>query len=139
MEEKIPRYIENSSQDYPLNLVAVPSCETLNSIFLERKDIVEKRGKVALKVNPKDAKSRNIEDGDEIICFNDLGEVGFVAEVTDTVAQGAVVAEGVYDMDFSINGRLVNTLHDDRLSDIGEATTLNSNTVDIKKCKKYMK
>ena len=139
MEEKIPRYIENSSQDYPLNLVAVPSCETLNSIFLERKDIVEKRGKVALKVNPKDAKSRNIEDGDEIICFNDLGEVGFVAEVTDTVAQGAVVAEGVYDMDFSINGRLVNALHDDRLSDIGEATTLNSNTVDIKKCKIYMK
>ena len=42
-------------------------------------------------------------------------------------------------MDFSINGRLVNALHDDRLSDIGEATTLNSNTVDIKKCKKYMK
>lgn len=139
MEEKIPRYIENSSQDYPLNLVAVPSCETLNSIFLERKDIVEKRGKVTLKINPKDAKSRNIEDGDEIICFNDLGEVGFVAEVTDTVAQGAVVAEGVYNMDFSINGRLVNALHDDRLSDIGEATTLNSNTVDIKKCKKYMK
>ncbi|MGM9534663.1 MAG: molybdopterin-dependent oxidoreductase [Intestinibacter sp.] len=133
MEEKIPRYIENSSQDYPLNLVAVPSCETLNSIFLERKDIVEKRGKVTLKVNSKDAKSRRIEDGDEIICFNDLGEVGFVAEVTDTVAQGAVVAEGVYNMDFSINGRLVNALHDDRLSDIGEATTLNSNTVDIKR------
>ena len=65
--------------------------------------------------------------------------MGFVAEVTDTVAQGAVVAEGVYDMDFSINGRLVNALHDDRLSEIGEATTLNSNTVDIKKCKKYMK
>ena len=133
MEERIPRYIENSSQDYPLNLVAVPSCETLNSIFLERKDIVEKRGKVTLKVNPKDAKSRNIEDRDEIICFNDLGEVGFIVEVTDTVAQGAVVAEGVYNMDFSINGRLVNALHDDRLSDIGEATTLNSNTVDIKK------
>lgn len=133
MEEKIPRYIENSSQYYSLNLVCVPSCDTLNSIFLERKDIVEKRGKATLKINSKDAKSRNIKGGDEIICFNDLGEVGFVAEITDAVVEGAVVAEGVYSIDFSINGSSVNALHDDRISDIGEATTLNANTVDIKK------
>ena len=133
MEEKIPRYTENSSQDYPLNLVCVPSCDTLNSIFLERKDIVEKRGKATLKINFKDAKSRNIKHRDEIICYNDLSEVGFVAEVTDTVVEGAVVAEGVYSRDFSTNGYSVNALHDDRLSDIGEATTLNSNKVDIKK------
>ncbi|CUP16910.1 molybdopterin-containing oxidoreductase family protein [Intestinibacter bartlettii] len=133
MEERIPRYTENIGQNYPLNLVAVPSCETLNSIFLEKNKVVEKRGKIKVKINSKDASKRDIKNGDEVICFNNLGEVGFIAEVTDTVAQNTVIAEGVYNRDFAINGKLVNALHDDRLSDIGEATTLNSNTVEIKR------
>lgn len=133
MEERIPRYTENIGQDYPLNLVAVPSCETLNSIFLEKNKVVEKRGKIKVKINSKDASKRDIKNGDEVVCFNNLGEVGFIAEVTDTVAQNTVIAEGVYNRDFAINGKLVNALHDDRLSDIGEATTLNSNTVEIKR------
>lgn len=133
MEERIPRYTENIGQNYPLNLVAVPSCETLNSIFLEKNKVVEKRGKIKVKINSKDASKRDIKNGDEVVCFNNLGEVGFIAEVTDTVAQNTVIAEGVYNRDFAINGKLVNALHDDRLSDIGEATTLNSNTVEIKR------
>lgn len=138
MEERIPRYIENIGQEYPLNLVAVPSCETLNSIFLEKDKVIKQRGKIKVKINSKNALERNIQDGDEIICFNNLGEVGFIAEVTDTVAINTVIAEGVYNMDFAINGKLVNALHDDRLSDIGEATTLNSNTVEIKKSEKLV-
>ena len=133
MEERIPRYTENIGQDYPLNLVAVPSCETLNSIFLEKNKVVEKRGKIKVKINNEDASKRNIKNGDEVVCFNNLGEVGFIAEITDTVAKNTVIAEGVYNRDFAINGKLVNALHDDRLSDIGEATTLNSNTVEIKR------
>lgn len=133
MQERIPRYTENIGQNYPLNLVAVPSCETLNSIFLEKNKVVEKRGKIKVKINSKDASKRDIKNGDEVVCFNNLGEVGFIAEVTDTVAQNTVIAEGVYNKDFAINGKLVNALHDDRLSDIGEATTLNSNTVEIKR------
>ena len=133
MEERIPRYTENIGQNYPLNLVAVPSCETLNSIFLEKNKVVEKRGKIKVKINSKDASKRDIKNGDEVVCFNNLGEVGFIAEVTDTVAPNTVIAEGVYNRDFAINGKLVNALHDDRLSDIGEATTLNSNTVEIKR------
>ena len=133
MEERIPRYTENIGQNYPLNLVAVPSCETLNYKKKKKNKVVEKRGKIKVKINSKDASKRDIKNGDEVVCFNNLGEVGFIAEVTDTVAQNTVIAEGVYNRDFAINGKLVNALHDDRLSDIGEATTLNSNTVEIKR------
>lgn len=45
MEERIPRYTENIGQNYPLNLVAVPSCETLNSIFLEKIKLLRKEEK----------------------------------------------------------------------------------------------
>jgi hypothetical protein len=53
--------------------------------------------------------------------------------VTPLVAKGTVAATGIFKTKQSANGNLVNTLHHERLSDIGEATTLNDNTVDVRK------
>jgi len=132
LPEPMPRYIENHGGDFPLKLVAVPSCDTLNSIFLERKELVDHRGSMWLAIHPEDARKRNIKEGDKVVAFNDLAEVGFIAKVTDMVAKGAVAAEGVYPVALSVNGRLVNALHHERLTDMGEASTLNDNTVEIK-------
>jgi len=49
------------------------------------------------------------------------------------VVKGAAAAAGIFDTRQSANGKLVNTLHHERLSDIGEATTLNDNTVEVRK------
>lgn len=88
---------------------------------------------MTIAMNPEDAASRAISDGDRVCAFNDLGEVVFVAQVTPMVAKSAVAAEGVFFSRQSANGNLVNTLHHERLSDIGEATTLNDNTVEIRR------
>ena len=66
--------------------------------------------------------------------FNDLAEVEFTAKITSLVAEGTAAAEGVYDRSFTKDGLLVNALHHERLSDIGAATTLNDNTVDVRPC-----
>lgn len=58
----------------------------------------------------------------------------FDARVTPFVARGAVAAAGVFAVAASTNGHLVNTLHHDRLSDLGEATTLNDNTGEVRRC-----
>lgn len=129
----VPHYMEPHCGCHPLRLVAVPSCETLNSIFLERKELVNHRGPMALAMHPKDAHERGIKDGDPIDAFNELGEVAFTAVITPLVARKTVAATGVFDSRSSANGNLVNTLHHERLSDIGEATTLNDNTVDVRK------
>lgn len=129
----MPQYQENHGGGYPLRLIAAPSVETLNSIFLEREELVARRGPMTLAMHPEDAAPRGISDGDAIMARNDLGEVSFVARVTPWVARGAVAAAGVFETSQSGNGNLVNTLHHERLSDIGEATTLNDNTVDVRK------
>ena len=132
LDSPMPHYLEPHGGSHPLRLIAVPSCETLNSIFLEREELVDRRGPMVLAMHPDDARERGIADGDRVHAFNDLGEVAFTALVTPLAARGAVAATGVFDTQQSANGNLVNTLHHERLSDIGEATTLNDNTVDVR-------
>lgn len=132
LKEPMPRYTRNHGGPYALRLVAVPGLYTLNSVFMDRKDLTEKRGPMELMLHPKDAGARGIKDGDRVTAFNDLGEVEFGARVTDLVAEGTAAAAGVYDRTWSKDGLLVNALHHERLSDIGAATTLNDNTVDVR-------
>ena len=134
LEESMPRYIKSHGGTYPLRLVAVPSAYTLNSVFMDRKDLKSGRGPMALMLHPEDAAARNIGDGSLVTAFNDLAEVEFTAKITPLVAEGTAAAEGVYDRTFTKDGLLVNALHHERLSDIGAATTLNDNTVDVRPC-----
>ena len=127
----VPCYLPCHGGDYPLKLIAVPNQYTLNSIFLEREDLTEKRGSMELLIHPSDAGVRGIKDGGRVIAFNELAEVAFTARVTPLIAPGSAAAAGVYSMDASANGLLVNALHHQRLSDIGAATTLNDNTIDV--------
>lgn len=94
---------------------------------------MDKRGPMTLAIHPDDAESRGILDGDTVRAFNELGKVELIAHVTPLIARETVAAVGVYDSRQSSNGNLINTLHHERLSDLGEATTLNDNTVEVLK------
>ncbi|MFW5488736.1 MAG: molybdopterin-containing oxidoreductase family protein [Desulfovibrio sp.] len=133
LDAPMPHYFANHGGTQPLHLVAAPSSETLNSIFLERGDLVDRRGAMALVMHPDDAAARGIVDGDAVLAFNEQGEVAFCASLTPLVARGTVAAVGVFQTARSANGKLVNTLHHERLSDMGQATTLNDNTVEVRK------
>lgn len=130
--EPMPRYIENHGGEFPLKLVAVPDNYTLNSIFLEREELVLEKGAMKLLLHPEDGVARGIASGDRVIAFNELAEVEFEADLTTLVAKGAAAAQGVFACASSKNGRLVNALHHERLSDMGASTTLNDNTIDVK-------
>ena len=126
LPEAMPRYIPPYGGEYPLHLVAVPSCRTLNSIFQEQK--MQEKHPVLL-LHPRDAANRNLSDGDMVLACNDLAQVPFRIHVSELVAPGTAAVPGIY----AAAGKhlLVNALHHERLSDMGEATTLNDNTVEI--------
>ena len=137
--EPMPHYTPAHGGTEPLKLIAVPSAYTLNSVFMEREDLNQKRGAMELMLHPADAARRGIADGDRIIAFNDLAQVEFTARLTERVAEGAAAAAGVYSAALPESARsmthnrlLVNALHHGRLSDIGEATTLNDNTIEVR-------
>lgn len=135
LAEPMPHYTADYSakcQDWPLHLVAAPSVWSLNSTFLDRKQLMTSRKGMTLWLNPEDAKVRKIEDGMSVIAFNELGEVQFTACIDQRVAVGNAVSEGVFASHQTQNGCGFNTLTHGRLSDIGAATTMNDNRIDIR-------
>ena len=135
LAEPMPHYMAGYSgkcQDYPLHLVAAPSVWSLNSTFLDREHLMASRKEMTLWLNPEDAGTRQITDGMPVMAFNELGEVQFTARVDDRVAAGNAVSEGIFADHQTQNGSGFNTLTHGRLSDIGAATTMNDNRVDVR-------
>ena len=132
LAEPMPHYTADYSakcQDWPLHLVAAPSVWSLNSTFLDREQLMTSRKGMTLWLNPEDAKVRKIEDGMSVIAFNELQ---FTACIDQRVAVGNAVSEGVFASHQTQNGCGFNTLTHGRLSDIGAATTMNDNRIDIR-------
>lgn len=132
LPEPMPKYLECHGGDYPISLISVPSEHTLNTIFTNNPDLADRRGTMKLAMHTDDATTRGIKNGDRVICCNDLAEVEFEAFVTENIAKGAAAAVGVFKSDQTFNGLGVNALQHDRLSDMGEATTMNDNRVEIR-------
>lgn len=129
--DAVPFYKKLTDEKYPFRLVASPGIHTLNSEFRDRKDLTQKRGEQKLIIHTLDALDRQIEDGQNVKVFNDLSSSVFRAVVTDRIARGNVICEGIYRMDDCKGGRTFNALLSERLSDMGEGTTMNDNRVDI--------
>ena len=133
VEHPMPHYTECYSGKESLHLVSVPSRYTLNSIHQNHPKLSKARGPMILIMNTTDALSRGIKSGDKVLCYNDLAEVEFIAATTDLIAKGAVASVGVYKASQSLNGLTCNALHHARLTDDGEATTMNDNTVEVRR------
>ena len=136
MEERIPRYTSAYGGNYPLRLVASPSAWSLNSEFRDREDLMVQRGAQKLILHSLDAAERGITDGHLVEAYNNLSSVIFEAVVTDQIAPGNAVCEGIYRRDTCVGGRSFNALLSERLSDLGEGTTMNDNRVEVRAVKK---
>lgn len=135
LAEPIPRLLPThaNSDRLPLRLQPAVTPHALNSSFYERDDLREKQGLMDLMINPEDASARSLSDGDPVIAFNCLGEVLFNLRITDKVPAGTVVTEGVWWSGFNSGRRGVNALTSQRLTDLGEGSTLYDVAVDVRK------
>jgi anaerobic selenocysteine-containing dehydrogenase len=104
---------------YPLAMISPPARHFLNSSFvnvaslraIEREPIVE--------IHPADAAARGIADGAVVRVFNGRGSHECRAEVSDKARAGVVNGLGVWWRKFGRDGRNVNELTHQRLTDIG--------------------
>ncbi|MRR37739.1 molybdopterin oxidoreductase family protein, partial [bacterium] len=119
----------------PLMLMTAPTPYALNASFYEQEELREKQGGMRLMVNPTEAETRGIADGDEVIACNELGEVTFILAVTDRVPSGVAVAEGVWWTAHAPGDRTVNALTSQRLTDRGNGSTFYDTRIEVKKGK----
>jgi len=136
--EPYPRYLPTHEESgrYPLRLMTAPTLHGLNASFNERDDLRERQGRMKLKLNGGDAAARNLNDGELITAWNDLGEVDFYLEISGSVPAGVAVAEGVWWQEFAPGRRTVNALVSQRLTDLGHGSTFYDNRVDVRSARK---
>jgi len=133
LKQPLPVYVAPYGGDLPLQLMTAPSVYSLNSSFYERDELRARQKAMCLMMNPADAESRDMSNGEHVTARNVLGEVGFVLEVTDKTPVGVVVAEGIWWIEFAPGKRSVNALTSQRLTDQGQGSTFYDTRIDVVK------
>jgi len=83
-------------------------------------------------MNPLDAEEKGLCDGQEVIAFNERGEVNFIMKITAKVPPGVVVSEGLFKLKDMPGSRSINALTSQRLTDRAGASTLYDVKVDVR-------
>lgn len=131
--EPLPRLLATHADGdgFPLRLQPATTPFALNSSFYEQDDLRARQTPMQLMMNPLDAASRDLADGQEVLACNDRGQVCFTLRITDRVPAGTVVTEGVWWREFIPGERGVNALTSQRLTDGGRGSTLYDVAVEV--------
>jgi anaerobic selenocysteine-containing dehydrogenase len=117
---------------YPLELVSPKADDAMNSSLSYRPEVEEAASTATL--HPMDAGPRDVRTGDQVRLFNDRGECVLTAKVDPAVRPGVVCVPAVRWNKLAQDGRNVNVLTPERLTDIGGGPVFYSCLVEVEKC-----
>jgi anaerobic selenocysteine-containing dehydrogenase len=120
----------SAARRYPLELLARKADNFLNSTFTNLPAIQQMEDRHLLEMSAAEAEPRGIRDGDRVRVFNDRGEIELTARVNGSVPPGVVAARLDW-AKLSPQGRNINVLTSDRLTDLGSAATFYSTLVEV--------
>jgi anaerobic selenocysteine-containing dehydrogenase len=117
---------------YPLELLARKADNFLNSTFTNLPAMQQMEDGHLLEMTSADAQPRGIRDGDRVRVFNRRGEIELTARVNGAVPPGVVAAHLDW-AKLSPQGRNINVLTSDRLTDMGASATFYSALVEVER------
>jgi molybdopterin guanine dinucleotide-containing S/N-oxide reductase-like protein len=117
---------------YPLELLARKPDNFLNSSFCNQPSLQALEESGLLEMNAADAAARGLRDGDRVRVYNDRGEIHLRARV-DGAVQAGVVAAKLNWAKLARDGRSINVLTSDRVTDLGDAPTFYSALAEVSK------
>ncbi|MFI5088495.1 MAG: molybdopterin-dependent oxidoreductase [Terriglobales bacterium] len=118
------------ARTYPLELLARKADNFLNSTFANLPSMQQMEDRHLLEITAADAAPRGIRDGDRVRVFNGRGEIDLTARVNGAVPPGVVAARLDW-AKLSPQGRNINVLTSDRLTDMGAGATFYSVLVEV--------
>ncbi len=93
--EPIEAPIGSKKTKYPLTFIQGHTRYRTHSMFANVSPIKDLSSEPFVEINPIDAVARNIQDGDEVIVFNDRGRMILKAKLTESVGPGVInITEG---------------------------------------------
>ena len=117
------------AEKYPLNIISPKSHGFLNSCYANMENKIKGQGEQFVMISPVDADMRNIQSGDVVSVFNDRGKFEALAQITDDVCPGIVVATLGYWR--QLNKGTVNCVSSAEFVDMGHAPTFTDNLVQV--------
>jgi len=123
---------ESIREKYPLELISPKYDETMNSTFGYRERVDAETSKVHL--HAADAAARSIVSGDQVRVFNARGSCLLRAQVDGMSRAGVATAPSTRWSKRATDGRNLNVLTSDRLTDIGGGAVFYSCLVQVEKC-----
>jgi anaerobic selenocysteine-containing dehydrogenase len=120
-----------SSADYPLAMISPPARNFLNSSFVNVTSLRAIEGEQLLEIHPVDAAARGIADGSTVRVFNGRGSYRCRAAVSTRAREGVVNGLGIWWRKLGLDGRNVNELTSQRLTDLGRAPTFYDCLVEV--------
>ncbi|MSV30164.1 MAG: molybdopterin oxidoreductase [Bryobacterales bacterium] len=118
-------------EKYPLELISPKNDDSMNSTF-GNVPMVDRQTST-IELNGADAAERSIVDGDNVRVFNDRGACVLIAKVGRFTARGVACAPAVRWNKRAPDGRNVNALISDRLTDFGGGPTFYNCLVQVEK------
>lgn len=115
---------------FPLELLTRKADNFLNSSFSNIPAVQGMEEVGLLEINLVDARRRGIADGDTVRVFNGRGDIRLKARVDGRVQAGVVCAR-LYWAKLSEEGRNVNVLTSEKLTDLGNSATFYSVLVEV--------
>ncbi|MEG1834046.1 MAG: molybdopterin oxidoreductase family protein [Burkholderiaceae bacterium] len=118
---------------YPLAIISPPARHFLNSSFVNLTSLRATEGEPHLEIHPADAAARGIASGDVVRIFNARGEFELRARVSGRARPGVVVALSIWWKKLGRDGKNVNEVTSQQLTDIGRAPTFYDCLVEVAK------
>ena len=123
------RHVEKARR-FPLELLSRKADNFLNSSFCNIQAVQKMERPELLEINAADAAPRNIREGDWVRVFNARGEVRLRAHVNGSVQPGVVAARLNWAR-LAPDGKSINALTSEVLTDIGAGPTFYSCLVEV--------
>lgn len=116
---------------YPLALISPPARNFLNSTFVNVDSLRATEGTPHLDLHPQDAATRTIADGSTVRIFNDRGSFQARARVTERARPGVPVALSIWWKKLAPDGKNVNEVTGQALTDLGGGATFYDCLVEV--------
>ena len=124
-------YRPHTEHTYPLRMVMAHSPWSVNSNFSYNERLMQAKGGPAFRMNPEDARKRNLHDGDMAWAYNDFGRIRVKIQVTEGILPGTVSAEGVHQDAWCYGGGNLSALTAPAVSDSGGGAMHNDSSVEV--------
>ncbi len=121
------------AEKYPLAMISPPARNFLNSTFVNVTSLRGTEGEPRLDIHPDDCTPRGIADGDMVRIYNDRGSFVCKARMTTKARAGLVVGLSIWWKKFAGDGKNVNEVTSQALTDMGRAPTFYDTLVQVEK------